>query len=157
MNSPDPKTVERFVEHALRALPDRAAPGALEARVLAEIDRRAAQPWWAKSFVQWPAVVRAGFLVVSVVAAAVLAVGAIAFGTEFGAWSVAGQIAGRLPGVEAVREFAVALGSAAVAVGRSIPPFWLYLAVAALGGAYALLIALGAATYRTLASPRPAS
>jgi len=51
----------------------------------------------------------------------------------------------------------LALGSAAAAVARSIPPLWLYLAVAALGGAYALLIALGAATYRTLASARPTS
>jgi len=157
MNFPAPNTVEGFVERALRALPDRAAPGALEARVLAEIGRRAVRPWWTKSFAQWPVVVRAGFLVVSVVAAAVLAVGAIAFGTEFGAWSVAGQIVGRLPGAEAARELVLALGSAAAAVARSIPPLWLYVAVAALGGAYALLIALGAATYRTLASARPTS
>ena len=59
----------------LRNLPDRKAPAGLEARVLAEISRRAALPWWRKSFAHWPVAVRLGFLILSARVAAV-AVGA---------------------------------------------------------------------------------
>ena len=50
----NPDELERFIHQTLRALPDRKAPGTLEARVLAEVERRAAIPWWHKSWSYWP-------------------------------------------------------------------------------------------------------
>jgi hypothetical protein len=157
MNPPDPDTLEGRVHRALRALPDQRAPLTLERRVIAEISRRAALPWWRRSFGHWPTPVRAGFLVVSVGAAAGIALGAMTFGTAFDAWPVAGSLLGRLAWVAPAGEFARTLGGALAALGRSIPSAWLYGAAAGLVGAYAALIALGAATHRLLSSSRSLS
>ena len=35
---------------------------ALESRVLGELARRAAQPWWRRNFGHWPTLARAGFV-----------------------------------------------------------------------------------------------
>src|SRR5437773_8945657 len=63
--SPDhDERLERVVDRTLRELPPRRAPISLEQRVLAEIARRVALPWWHKSFAHWPVPVRAVFMVV---------------------------------------------------------------------------------------------
>jgi len=56
-------SLEREVSRALREVPLRRAPPSLESRVLAEIGRRAALPWWRRSFARWPRPARAGFTV----------------------------------------------------------------------------------------------
>ena len=74
MNLP-PDDLEKLIHGTVRDLPPRRAPRTLELRVLAELERRAAQPWWHKSYAHWPSPVRAGFLVfASVVAAGFVAV-----------------------------------------------------------------------------------
>jgi hypothetical protein len=152
MNSSDPDGLARLVHRTLRALPDQHAPLTLEHRVLTEIGRRAALPWWRQSFGHWPAPVRAGFLLASVAAAAGIALGAVNFGTAFETWPVAGRLLGGFAWVASAGEFARSLGGAMAALGRSIPAGWIYGAVAGLAGAYAALIALGAASYRMLSS-----
>ena len=58
----NPEPLEKRVHAALRSLPDRRAPDSLAARVLAEIERRAAIPWWHKSLAYWPQWARGTFL-----------------------------------------------------------------------------------------------
>jgi len=47
-------TLAKRVDAELRALPLVRAPAALQARVLAELARRQALPWWRQSFRDWP-------------------------------------------------------------------------------------------------------
>lgn len=64
----------RDIDRVLRSLPDRDAPAAIEARVFAEIARRAALPWWRQPFARWPFAARAVFLVASAAIAAAMIV-----------------------------------------------------------------------------------
>ena len=58
--------LETLIERTLRAQPARRAPQDLQARVFAEIGRRAALPWWRNNFARWPLAARAGFLIASI-------------------------------------------------------------------------------------------
>src|SRR5476649_1202935 len=63
--SPDShEKLEQLIHRTLREQPARRAPRSLEQRVLAELERRAALPWWRRSFAHWPLPARAGFLVI---------------------------------------------------------------------------------------------
>lgn len=49
--APDPEEkLERLIHRTLRDLAPRRAPRTLEARVFAELERRAALPWWRQSY-----------------------------------------------------------------------------------------------------------
>ena len=154
MNSPDPEKLERLIHQTLRDLPAHRAPRSLESRVLAEIGRRAALPWWKQSFAHWPLAARVLFLLASAglvklaLMASVLAMAG--FDSAQFADAFAPQVAWLRTGLaiaEGTREF---FG----AVFRAIPPLWLYGAVAAIGATYAALFGLGAAAYRTLHARR---
>jgi hypothetical protein len=145
--------LETRVGRALREAPLRRAPSSLESRVLREIGRRAALPWWRQSFSRWPRLARAGFTVTcGSISAAVLAVawpwapgGALA---GVAAWSGGSPLwlpwaRSALTLVDVAREFDAALV-------RVIPLDWLYGAMAAGAILYATLFGLGAAAYRTL-------
>lgn len=147
----NPGDIERLVHQTLRALPPRSAPRSLESRVFAEIARRAALPWWHKSYAYWPMPVRAAFFVTSAVVAALIVAGLFAimrgaFLPE-SALEYVDQIAG-------ARSFFGTLVDKAVVVFQAIPTLWLYGAGAVVVGCYATLIGIGAAAYRTLRSHR---
>jgi hypothetical protein len=152
-NPHDP--LEAVLHRTLRAQPLRRAPRSLESRVFAELARRAALPWWRKSFAFWPAPVRAAFFVLSAIAAAALVAGVYVVSAN-ASHQIASEVAGRLGWLGFVRQ----LGSIGVdtflAVGRSIPTLWLFGGAALFAGAYATLIGAGAVAYRTWhQSPRP--
>jgi len=60
---PEEDRLERLLAGTVHELAARRAPHTLESRVLGELARRAAQPWWRRSFGHWPAFARAGFIV----------------------------------------------------------------------------------------------
>lgn len=63
MNTQPPSDpFEPLIDRALRDLPLQSAPTDLQAKVFAEIRRRAALPWWRRPFVQWPMSIRMVFL-----------------------------------------------------------------------------------------------
>ena len=93
MNTNDPQKLEAAVHRVLRGLPERKAPAGLEGRVLAELARRAALPWWRKSFAHWPAAIRAGFFAGSVLAAALVVSGLIYLSESSGAHELSSGIA----------------------------------------------------------------
>ncbi len=123
-------------------MPERSAPAALETRVLRELARRAARPWWRRSFSAWPAAARAGFVGLSL-AAAVLIMEILRGQAE--------------PAILAdIRLFGAALailGSVLENAGRSvvsaIPTYWAYGILALIVGSYVALAGIGAAIFRT--------
>ena len=140
--------LERLLDRTLRELPLRRAPPSLESRVLGEIERREARPWWQLSFVHWPELARVGF---------VLACGGLIWLSAFmGIWPV------RIPGalhdpvaltVTWAREaaaFTDALGELVAALTRAIPPVWLSGGLAMSAALYSVLFGLGIAAYRIL-------
>lgn len=149
--SPDHnEKLERLIQQAVRGLPPRRAPQSLERRVLAEIERRAALPWWRQSFVHWPIAARAVFLVLCVGIVKLFIMGTI--------WALAGFDSVQFQNAFATRfgwmESGIALGSSIAGffevVIRNIPPFWLYGGLAFFATLYAALFGLGAAAYRAL-------
>jgi hypothetical protein len=134
------ETLERLVHGLLSNLPLRRAPASLESAILAEIARRAACPWWRRSFAQWPASARVVFVLfcVALIVLTLLA-GSL---HEFGAPPLA-FIGGVINAVSAVGGFAGIFA-------RLIPSQWLYAGLLVGALLYAVLFGLGAFAYRTL-------
>ena len=132
--------LQRLLDRALRDLPARRAPRTLAARVLRELERRAALPWWRRSFTHWPLPARAAFL---------LLCGALIWlAFTGGATAVAG-----LDSLTWTRKAFVLIASAgnlAALLAQTVLPTWAYQAAAVCGLLYVILFGLGAAVYRTL-------
>jgi hypothetical protein len=145
----DPRETE--LGRALREIPLRRAPPSLESRVLAEIGRRAALPWWRQSFARWPGPARVGFAVTS--AALVAALLAASW-----PWAPGAELAGAgaraagswLPWARSVLILIDVAREVEAALVRAVPLDWLYGAMAAGALLYTALFGLGAAAYRTL-------
>jgi hypothetical protein len=144
------KELERFIHRTLRELPNRRAPGTLEARVLAAVEQQALVPWWHKGWAYWPAAVRAVFLAVATaVSGGIMAAGyALLAGADVA--SLAAETAGRLGGLRQVLHvfsWTVDLTRSLIA---TIPALWLYGGLAFVAALYVSLFGLGAFAYRTL-------
>ena len=157
MSTYDPEKLEASIHRVLRSLPDQKAPASLEARVLAELDRRASLPWWSRSFAHWPSTARIAFFSGSAIAAALVVLGVIVLGRSSGAVALAGGVADRLSWLVIAREIAAAAGDKLRLLIGTIPSIWLYGAIGLVGACYATLAAIGAAAYRTLAFARQTS
>lgn len=158
MNSPQPDDhLERLIHRTLRDLPPRRAPVSLERRVMAEIQRRAALPWWRKSFAHWPLAARTAFLVLSAAGAtACLAIGFwIAAGIDLQPLQHAVRV--QFAWFENVRAVFAAVGSFFEIMHRNIPPLWLYGIAGFVAAMYVALFGLGAAAYRALHPQRSSS
>jgi hypothetical protein len=140
--------LERLMQGAMKDLPLRRAPATLEARVLGELARRAALPWWRRSFGHWPLAARAIFVVICA--------GLIRLAFVEGAVAVAGvqtlHESGVLPlsWVRDVGVLAAAAGNLIALLARTAPPSWVYEGIAVCAVLYAVLFGLSAAVYRTL-------
>jgi hypothetical protein len=138
--------IEQLVDRACREQPALEAPPTLSARVLAELQRRAALPWWRRTFAHWPVPVRAIF---------VAACGAVIGG------SLSPPIARLLTAVDEpvtwayrtearVSSMNAVFGHVGTNLANSVSPLWLYGAALGVCGLYVLFAALCATTYRTL-------
>lgn len=154
MNPHEPDKLEAPLHRMLRSLPDRKAPAGMESRILAELSRRAALPWWRKSFAHWPVAVRAGFFVISAVAAALLVSCIFVVSRTPGAHEVAGGLSQSYSWVVIVRDLVAAASARVSMLLASVPTFWLYGIAGAVGLCYAAVAAAGAATYRALSIGR---
>lgn len=144
------KELEQFIHATLRSLPDRKAPGTLEARVLAAVEHQALIPWWHKGWAYWPAAVRAAFLGVATAVSGGMMLAAFAMFAGFDTSALATEAAGRFSGV--LQVFAVVgwMVDLARSIVASIPTLWLYGGLAVIASLYASLFGLGAVAYRTL-------
>ena len=142
--------LESVTARALRGLPPRSAPSGLAARVRAELARRAARPWWRRSFAHWPSVVRGAFVVTCA--------GLIALSVLGGArWIAAARLArvarvsiARLPWAGPLGALWNALVDLGTAVRGAVPTLWLDAGATLLALAYTLLLALAVAACRAL-------
>jgi hypothetical protein len=149
--SPDQnEKLERLIHRTLRELPPRRAPRSLEARVLAEIERRALLPWYRKSFAHWPLAAQAGFLAVS----AGLVAAVMWLGAGFDPAPLEQAVAAKFAWTQGIAAVANAIGDFFAIMARNIPPLWLYGGLAFIGAMYAAFFGLGAAAYRTLYATR---
>jgi hypothetical protein len=153
MNSSHEQKLERSIHAALRELPLHRAPRSLEARVRTEIERRAALPWWKKSFAYWPAVARGAFLVTSVGLIAL----AVWWAAGFDLTPVKQAVAAKFAWWNGLVALTNAIASTCAILTRNIPALWLYAGVVFVGALYAACFGLGAAAYRTLYAPRRAT
>jgi hypothetical protein len=148
MNSPLEDKVGQLLDRAGRATPLRRAPAALESRVLGEIERRAALPWWRRSFEQWPAVARSAFLLICGVLAVLALTGGI--------WAVThlepAPVLSGMPPPWARHALTLAgiAGDFAATLVHLIPEAWIYRGLAASALLYGALFGLSVAAYRTL-------
>jgi hypothetical protein len=154
MNPDESDKLEAPIHRMLRNLPDRKAPAGLEARVLAELLRRASLPWWRKSFSHWPAAVRAAFFAVSAIAAAVVVYGLVIVSRSSGAHQISGDFSSSYSWLVIARDIAGALGTKARMLLAPVPSFLLYGGAGIIALCYAAVAAAGAATYRALSPGR---
>src|SRR5471032_72592 len=144
MNPDDEQKLERLVHRTLCDLPLRRAPGTLEARVLAELERRAALPWWHKSYAHWPVAMRLAFLVVTAAIAAGLVAALVAITHGLDPAQVAAGVTERFAWLATARGLLDTGAGVVGALWRAIPPVWLYGALAFIAACYVTLIGVGA-------------
>jgi hypothetical protein len=113
----------------------RRAPRSLEQRVLTEISRRAALPWWRRSFSRWPRLAQGCLALSSGLAIAAVSWAGLAWPT---AW------------LEPARMLLSTARDVDASVMRLVPPDLIYGAMAAAALLYAALFGLGTMAYRTL-------
>jgi hypothetical protein len=144
MTTPDShEQLARAIDEVVRRQPPLKAPASLEARVFAEIARRAQQPWWAKSFAHWPLAARIAFVV---------ACGAVAkLAIELTMWGVS-SVSTATNAVTAAPQVTTlqAVTGALAALLSNIPGQWIQLGLLLIVGVYAAVFGLGAAAYRAL-------
>ena len=147
-NSESAEKLEQTLSQALRGLPLRRAPAGLEARVVNELARRAALPWWRASFANWPAGARVAFLVLCAALVAVTILGGVS--AYLGGRSVHEVSALLLSWLNPFLVVMSSAGGLAALLVHVIPPLWWYGGLALAIFLYVTLFGLGAAAYRTL-------
>lgn len=151
MNSPhNDDRLERLIHRTLRELPPRRAPRSLEARVLAEIQRRAALPWWRKSFAHWPVAARAAFIVLSIAGAAASVAALFWVSGGLSLQPVQDAFRVHFAWLDSVRTVFTAIINFFEIIARNVPVLWLYGIVGFVTATYFALFGLGAAAYRAL-------
>jgi hypothetical protein len=140
MNDRDHEKLERLIEGAVSGLPLRQAPAALERRVLEEVARRAALPWWRRGFAQWPMAARAGFLIVCVLLAGLSLTSSVTQQVDIQSLIWIRSLVGLI----------TTMGGTATLVASLVPPLWIYVCLGVGALLYLLLFGLGACAYRTL-------
>ena len=142
-HDPHEENLERLTHEALRELPPYRAPASLEARVLREIERRAALPRRRAGIAQWPAAAR-----VALIAGCAACVPLV--------WLLGGRLWVHLataltaPGVAPwiadahnTGRTLLSLAELAVRLLRLIPHEWLLGGLVVIGAVYAALAAMG--------------
>jgi hypothetical protein len=139
--SGDLQQLERSIDRLLRAQPVRRAPADLAERVLAEVARREALPWWRKGFHAWPTLARVVFSAVCLATVAIaLRIPALLSDT----------VDAQMTGLH--RTFALwnTLTNLYAAFVDSLPMEWLYAAGGIVALAYMTVFGTSIATYRVL-------
>jgi len=136
--------LERQVHALLRSLPLRQAPGQLAARVLGQLERRAAAPWWRRQVMQWPVGARLSFALL----------GAALMLLSLAASARLLRLAGPTPPVLAWGHHALSLLGVVprllTALLGLLPVAWLQAILVLAVVAYLFLFGVGAAAYRLL-------
>ena len=153
--SPDENDkLEAIVHRTLRDLPPRRAPRSLERSVFAEIERRAALPWWRRSFAHWPVAARAGFVVVCAVLINVVLTGKVFTMAGIDSAEVTHAFAHHFSWIERGLIVVRAISGFFEIMQRNIPALWFYGALLFFATMYAAFLGLGAAAYKAINAQR---
>lgn len=138
--------LDKIIDKVCKQQPWLGAPATLSARVIAEIERRSALPWWRQSFRHWPVPVRAAFVAAcgGAIWTSLSAPLARVFSTVNAPVTWAYQTGATVSLVNSV------FGHVSGDLARSISPLWLYGAGVGVCALYVFFAGLCAATYRTL-------
>jgi hypothetical protein len=142
--------LERLIDHALREQPLRHAPLGLESRILAEIERRTALPWYRKSFGHWPLAARVGFLVASYGFVRIALLMVMAVTEAAGPGRFAADLSPSITWLHSAASILSTIGATGAFVIGAIPTSWLYGGIAFGVALYGALFGLGAIAYRAL-------
>tara|TARA_R110002167_G_scaffold15423_1_gene61394 strand:- start:176 stop:640 length:465 start_codon:yes stop_codon:yes gene_type:complete len=143
-----PEQLEQKIHALLQDHPPRRAPLSLEARVLGEIARRQALPWWHKSFAYWPNPVRIAFMVLATGLVAMAVLGSMQLAGVVSWQTVSGLFRPIVDAVATVKSAGTAIGSITKNMLPGISSQWLYVALGVIGAAYAMMFGIGATAYR---------
>jgi hypothetical protein len=146
--------LERIIASGLAAQPTLTAPPTLRSRVWSELERRAALPWWHRSFGHWPMTMQAA-LVLAALAVVRFALNVTVWAdATHAATQIAAPVSGRLSGLHALGSAYTSLAALIHGLGESvlhrIPALWLYAGIGALITMYVMLAGIGVAVYRTV-------
>ncbi len=152
MNTPqhDADRLEQQVHAALRRQPPLHAPSTLESRVLRELARREARPWWRMGFGRWPPVARLVFVPLSAgfIKLAFLSVGALGSVVDAAQQTSAlGSVESRWQSLSGLLQTARTVGEL---VMQNVPQIWIYGLVGFGLLLYVSLFGIGAAAFRSL-------
>jgi hypothetical protein len=118
--------------------------------VMREIERRAALPWWRKSFADWPQLARVGFLL-ALLGVVKVALEALVWVTmSLRESQVATAVERPVDWLHILASIAKSLGTAGHVLVSAIPSQWLYAGLLLGFAMYVALFGVGAAVYRTL-------
>lgn len=143
-----PEQLEQKIHAVLRQQPARRAPMSLEARVLGEISRRQALPWWHKSFAFWPSAVRVTFMVVATGLLGAAVLGSMQLTGVISLQTVTALLQPIIDATATLKSAGIAIGSVLRGVVPGISQTWLYVALGVIGAAYAMMFGIGATAYR---------
>jgi len=154
LSSEDQARLERLIGAGLASQPNIKAPATLQSLVLTELARRAALPWWHRSFRHWPMTMRIAFLLTALgVVRAVLSVTAWSDASH-AAREIAAPVTGGLSWLQSAAAVYSTFGSLIHDLGETlfhrIPGLWLYAGIGGLVAMYAVLAGIGVTVYRTL-------
>ena len=136
------------MQRTLHGLPLRRAPLTLESRVLGELQRRAALPWWRHSFAQWPRAARSTFVLLCAALAGLVFRAASGPSQVLSHCTQSGVLS--LPWARQALMLTGTAGELAASLVRAVPPDWVYEGLAVSALLYTALFGLAAAAYRTL-------
>jgi len=132
----------------LRQLPLLKAPETLVARVLTAIESRAQQPWWKKSWMNWPSSMRLAFVVgVCALASGILYLG-IQISNEVPAGAVLEKVSASFGFLAPLWNLIAALGNALVLVLRAGGQLLFWGTVGLVAAMYLTCVGLGTLCYR---------
>lgn len=158
MSAHDPndqeRQLERLIDGVLRQQPPLTAPRGLQARVLAEIERRAALPWWRKQFSHWPLAARMAFVLAAAGFAKLAVTASLWIATGMRSSQLTQAVAPEVTRLQTAHGVVTAMGDFGALLIRSIPSFWIYGGLFCIAALYVALFGLGAVAYRTLYAHR---
>lgn len=148
----DPATaqrLERWITQACQTQPLIMAPPTLHDRVMAAVQHRARLPWWRNSLAHWPMTACGVWLVAALLAAQLIVMLMARFNASSYTERLFGAVTAPLSWMQTLGNLAALLVRSALLVFEHLPAV-LLLAGSVVIAAYAVVLLVGAATYRCL-------
>jgi hypothetical protein len=148
----DNQRLAKFVDKLCKKQPLRTAPTTLQARVMRELQLRAALPWWRRSFVNWTVSLQVLFVVAALLAAKLMLL--------IGDWASVHWVSSA---VAATKSSSLVSGMGAMlTITRHVseqlfdmvPISFVYGVVLVIAALYLVLFGIGVTTYKTLYAAR---